>query len=111
MLVVVSFSGRDIDAIRFDDPWPMARYDREGSHFIELGTEKAPMFRLPLLEGNTTVFRTAAASDFCIGRNRRGFFISETVWLGSWRQSSTDILRGQEQLAHASHLPTEPSFL
>ena len=82
-MVVVSFSGRDVNAVRLDDPWPKARFDREGSHFMELGTEEAPMFRLPLMEGSITVFRTAAASDVCIGRNRRGFVISETVWLGS----------------------------
>ena len=60
--VVVSFSGPAIDAVRFQDPWPRTRF-REGSHFMERGTEEAPMFRLPLVKGSTTVFKTAAAPD------------------------------------------------
>jgi hypothetical protein len=54
--VVVSFTGAFIDAIRFDEAWPKARF-REGRHFMD------DNFALPLAEGSTTVFQTTAASD------------------------------------------------
>eukprot|EP00291_Cryptomonas_curvata_P000689 CAMPEP_0172182580 /NCGR_PEP_ID=MMETSP1050-20130122/18478_1 /TAXON_ID=233186 /ORGANISM="Cryptomonas curvata, Strain CCAP979/52" /LENGTH=697 /DNA_ID=CAMNT_0012856041 /DNA_START=843 /DNA_END=2939 /DNA_ORIENTATION=+ len=57
-VVTVSFSGPVIDAVRFEEPWPRARF-REGRHFVD---DKIG-FRLALVEGSTTVFQTTAASD------------------------------------------------
>jgi hypothetical protein len=54
--VHVSFIGPLIDAIRFEEPWPAARF-REGKHFMD------DRFMLPLAEGSTTVFQTTASSD------------------------------------------------
>ena len=54
--VCVSFTGPDIDSIRFADPWPVGRF-REGRHFMD------ERFTLPLAEGSTTVFQTKASSD------------------------------------------------
>ena len=54
--VVVSFTGASIDAIRFEEAWPAARF-RAGRHFMDA------CFQLPFAEGSTTVFQTTAASD------------------------------------------------
>jgi hypothetical protein len=54
--VHISFVGPQIDAIRFEEPWPAARF-REGRHFMD------DRFMLPLAEGSTTVFQTTASSD------------------------------------------------
>ena len=50
-VVTVSFSGPVIDAVRFEEPWPRARF-REGRHFMD---DKIG-FRSSLVEGSTTVF-------------------------------------------------------
>ena len=52
----VSFVGPLIEAIRFEESWPAARF-REGRHFMD------DRFMLPLAEGSTTVFQTTASSD------------------------------------------------
>ena len=54
--VHISFVGPLIEAIRFEEPWPAARF-REGRHFMD------DRFMLPLAEGSTTVFQTTASSD------------------------------------------------
>ncbi len=51
---VVSFTGAFIDAVRFAEAWPKARF-RAGLHFM--GKE----FCLPLAEGSLTIFQTEAS--------------------------------------------------
>jgi hypothetical protein len=81
-VVLVSFVGASIDAIRFSGPWPKALF-RPGSHFMD---ERS---RLPLAEGSTTIFQTTASSD--------GLAWAKPAWYryfgdgvaGIWRQSLT----------------------
>ena len=55
-VVVVSFVGASIDAIRFVQPWPKGRFC-PGSQFMD------GRFSLPLAGGSTTIFQITAASD------------------------------------------------
>ena len=45
-VIVLSFSGPTIDAVRFEEPWPRARF-REDRHFMDVKMGFRPNFRLP----------------------------------------------------------------
>jgi hypothetical protein len=108
-VVVVSFSGPAIDAVSFEEPWPRARF-REGRHFMD---DKMG-FRLPLVEGSTTVFQNP---DY--GGLRRAV-LGETGVVSAFRRQGgggagddyrRPLLRGQERVSHEAYPSAEPPVL
>ncbi len=96
--VLVSFTGSVIDAVRFEEAWPEARF-REGKHFMD------KRFRLPRVEGSTSVFQTTAGSD--------GLYWARPMWHRYFGNSVSGVLEsildGTYTVAK-NGLPTRPIF-
>jgi hypothetical protein len=101
-VVVVSFSGPAIDAVRFEEPWQRARFRvREGRHFMD---DKMG-FKLPLVEGSTTVFQTTTASD--------GLYWAKQAWFryfGDKVAGELEMIIDGHFCMAKSRLPMRPSY-
>ena len=86
--VVVSFTGAFIDAVRFEEAWPAARF-RAGRHFMDA------CFQLPFAEGSTTVFQTTAAypSSQSFRKKKSPFLSQQSCGAGDPYQNSDRVVR------------------
>jgi hypothetical protein len=96
--VLVSFTGSVIDAVRFEEAWPEARF-REGKHFMD------KRFRLPLVEGSISVFQTVRRA--ILGKANVASLFREECLGGARVHPGWDIHCSKERLANAAHFSEE----